>query len=209
MTEDRHQASGVRRKKRESKIKVTNRDPKRLVKDQDEDIMENDPAPSAQCPTPDDSGVDAKTDPKEIVQLKEQLLRITADFDNFKRRTTEERSEMIDAARADLALQFIPVIDNFDRAAKHVPEDVAKTDWYKGFEGIQKQFDQVLEALGIARIESVGQLFDPNKHEAVSHEPSDDHDKDTISEEFEAGYTLGDSVIRPAKVNVSSGKEKE
>lgn len=184
---------------KEPKIKVTNRDPKRLVKDEDE--------------TPESTDHASRKDTdnsEELEELKAQLVRVAADFDNFKRRTQEERAEMIDAARAELALQFIPVIDNFDRASAHVPEEVEKTDWYKGFQGIQKQFDQVLEALGIARIESVGQPFDPNKHEAVSHEPSDDHDKDTISEEFEAGYTLGDSVIRPAKVKVSSGKpEKE
>ena len=89
-----------------------------------------------------------------------------------------------------------------------MPKEIADSDWYQGFVGIQKQFDQVLDSLGIARIESVGQPFDPNRHEAVSHEPSDEYDKDVISEEFEAGYALGDSVIRPSKVKVSSGKEK-
>lgn len=183
--------------KKGSKIHVTNRDPKRLVKEDDDQAA-------------DDASKQKEDSSSELEDLKQQLLRVGADFDNFKRRTAEERTEMIDAARAELALQFVPVIDNFDRAAAHVPKEIEQSDWYKGFEGIQKQFDQVLESLGIARIESVGQPFDPNKHEAVAHEPNDDHDKDTISEEFEAGYTLGDSVIRPAKVKVSSGKpEKE
>lgn len=222
MAEDRRQTSDVRRKKDKSKIKVTDRDPKRLVKEDDdqtsdvrsqssgsddatEKVREKGPGPKAQGPRPSDSNADSE----ELEELKTQLLRVVADFDNFKRRTAEERQDMLDAARADLALQFIPVIDNFDRAASHVPKEVAGTDWYKGFEGIQKQFDQVLDALGIARIESVGQPFDPKKHEAVSHDPSDTYDKDVVSEEFEAGYTLGDSVIRPAKVNVSSGKEEK
>lgn len=182
-------------KQNEPKIKVTDQNPKRLVKDQ----PDQEPASSSE---PKGS--------EELKELKAQLLRVSADFDNFKRRTAEERQDIIDAARADLALQFVPVIDNFDRAAQHVPKEIEQSDWYKGFEGIQKQFDQVLDSLGIARVESVGQPFDPERHEAVSHEPSDKHDKDTVSEEFEAGYTLGDSVIRPAKVKVSSGKpEKE
>jgi len=180
----------------EPKIKVTDRDPKRLMKDE---AASQSQGPKAQGPGKNSGNS------KELEELKSQLLRVSADFDNFKRRTAEERQEVLDAARADLALQFVPVIDNFDRAAKHVPKEVEKTDWYKGFQGIQQQFDRVLEALGIARVESVGKKFDPNQHEAVAHEPHDDYDKDIVSEEFEAGYTLGDSVIRPAKVKVSSG----
>ena len=104
-----------------------------------------------------------------------------------------------------MALKLMPVIDNFDRAAEHVPEAVSKDPWYAGVEGIRKQFADLLGELGIERIESVGEAFDPNRHEAVSHESSDEYDEDVVSKELEAGYTLGDSVIRPAKVIVSKG----
>ncbi len=203
--------------KKGAKIKITNRDPKRLVKEDDSPEAAPDgrpsdgsqrgvgadesAAPSGGSPAADRSG--------EVAELKEQLLRVHADFDNFKRRTAEERAELFDTARAEMALKLMPVIDNFDRAAEHVPEAIQKDPWYAGIEGIRKQFNDLLSELGIERIKSVGEPFDPNRHEAISHEPSDDYDKDIISEEFEAGYALGDAVIRPSKVNVSSGKEKE
>jgi molecular chaperone GrpE len=187
------------------KIKVTNSDPKRLVKE------EPDEQPEVDTDDVQDDQADEGSDndqSAEVADLKQQVLRVHADFDNFKRRTQEERAEVFDTARAEMALKLMPVIDNFDRAAEHVPEEIQKDPWYQGIEGIRKQFTDLLTELGIERIESVGEEFDPNRHEAISHEPSDEHDKDIISKEFEAGYALGDSVIRPAKVNVSSGKEK-
>lgn len=199
--------------KPQSKIKVTKRDPKRLAKEIDEEPDEQ-PDVAADDDTQGDDQADAGSDSDqssgqsaEVADLKEQLLRVHADFDNFKRRTQEERAELFDTARAEMALKLMPVIDNFDRAAEHVPEEISKDPWYAGVEGIRKQFNDLLSELGIERIKSVGEPFDPNRHEAISHEPSDEHDKDIVSKEFEAGYALGDSVIRPSKVNVSSGKE--
>ncbi len=205
-------------KQKRSKIKVTNRDPKRLVKD-DEEVR--DETPTDGHPTGADQGGAGSDESagvsdglsrdsdqsEEVAELKQQLLRVHADFDNFKRRTQEERAEVFDTARAEMALKLMPVIDNFDRAAEHVPEAVKEDPWYAGIEGIRKQFADLLGELGIERIESVGEAFDPNRHEAVSHEPSDEYDEDVVSKELEAGYTLGDSVIRPAKVIVSKGEK--
>lgn len=194
-------------KKPRAKIKVTKRDPKRLVREDADEGVADSSAPTPPEPASDGGPSDAPSD-DSVAELKQQLLRVHADFDNFKRRTQEERAELFDTARAEMALKLMPVIDNFDRAAEHVPEGIKKDPWYAGVEGIRKQFNDLLTELGIERIKSVGEEFDPNRHEAISHEPSDEYDKDIISEEFEAGYALGDSVIRPAKVNVSSGKEK-
>ncbi len=146
--------------------------------------------------------------PGEADALRAQMARLQADFSNFRRRTEEERLEVAALARTDLALKLLPVIDNFDRAAEHVPEAVKEDPWYVGIEGIRKQFADMLAELGIERIEAVGQPFDPELHEALSHEPSDEFGKDTVSKELEAGYRMGDTVVRPAKVQVSSGKEK-
>lgn len=201
MAKDDKDQSGKRR----GKIRVTNRDPKRLIKEEPDEQPEVD-APEDNVR--DDDQADAGSDSNqsdEVTELKQQLLRVHADFDNFKRRTQEERAEVFDTARAEMALKLMPVIDNFDRAAEHVPETIEKDPWYAGVQGIRKQFNDLLAELGIERIKSVGEEFDPNRHEAISHEPSDEHDEDTVSEELEAGYTLGDSVIRPAKVKVSSG----
>ncbi|MEX1113083.1 MAG: nucleotide exchange factor GrpE [Patescibacteria group bacterium] len=144
----------------------------------------------------------------EADALRSQMARLQADFSNFRRRTEEERLEVAALARTDLALKLLPVIDNFDRAAEHVPEAVKEDPWYMGIEGIRKQFADMLAELGIERIEAVGQPFDPELHEALSHEPSDEFEKDVASKELEAGYRMGDTVVRPAKVQVSSGKEK-
>lgn len=142
-------------------------------------------------------------------ELEEQMARLQADFTNFKKRVEKDRLQTVQDARADLAVQLLPVIDNFDRAAEHVPEAVSQDPWYAGIEGIRKQFADLLAELGIERIESVGQPFDPELHEALGHEPSDEHDKDVVSKEFEAGYKMGEKVVRPAKVQVSSGKKEE
>ena len=222
-------------KKKGPKIKVTKRDPKRLIKEDETSDFNNKKYQLlikqysesrevfdrySEIKDPMERFIRISMDLDELKKkhveeaekfeeedLKEQLLRLHADFDNFKRRTQEERAELFDTARAEMALKLMPVIDNFDRAAEHVPEPIQKDPWYAGVEGIRKQFNELLNELGIERIKSVGEPFDPNRHEAISHEPSGEHDKDTISEEFEAGYALGDSVIRPAKVNVSSGEE--
>lgn len=145
----------------------------------------------------------------EEENLREQMARLQADFTNFKKRVEKDRLQMVADAHGDLAVQLLPVIDNFDRAAEHVPEQVKNDPWYTGVEGIRKQFNDLLAELGIERIEAVGQLFDPELHEALGHEPNDEFDKDVVSKEFEAGYKMGDKVVRPAKVQVSSGKHKE
>ena len=95
----------------------------------------------------------------------------------------------------------MPVIDNFERSLKHVPEDLQGNDYVKGIEGIVKQFEKVLADLGVERIKTVGEPFDPHLHEAVSMEEGDS-DEETISEELQSGYTLGGDVIRHAMVRV-------
>ncbi|HEY8108813.1 MAG TPA: nucleotide exchange factor GrpE [Patescibacteria group bacterium] len=144
----------------------------------------------------------------EAEDLRGQMARLQADFTNFKKRMEKERLQMVQDAHGDLAVQLLPVIDNFDRAAEHVPEAIKGDQWYAGIEGIRKQFADILTELGIERVEAVGQPFDPELHEALGHEPSDEYDKDVVSKEFAAGYRMGDKVVRPAKVQVSSGKKE-
>lgn len=150
-----------------------------------------------------------QSDPQDdrVAELEQQLLRVKADFENHKRRTDEERFKIAGVAQAEVVLKLLPVIDSFERAFATVPSEVEKTDWYKGVTAIHQQFEKMLEDLGISRIKSVGEPFDPAVHEAVANESSDKFDKETVSEEFEAGYRYGDEVIRHSKVKVSSGKE--
>lgn len=146
---------------------------------------------------------------ERVADLEQQLLRVRADFENHKRRTAEEQFRIASVAQTDLVLRLLPVIDNFDRAFSDVPKDIKDSPWYAGVAAIKQQFEGLLADLGIERIKTVGEEFDPALHEAVSNEPSDEYDKDIISEEFAAGYRQGDDIIRHSKVKVSSGKKKK
>lgn len=145
---------------------------------------------------------------EEIEALRTQLARLQADFENYKRRSGEETARNSIVARLSVILELLPVIDNFERAFKDVPEKIRKDSWYQGITAIKQQFEQVLKRLGIEHIKSVGEAFDPALHEAIVHEPSKTYPADIISEEFEAGYRIGDDVIRHSKVKVSNGKKK-
>lgn len=171
-----------------------------------EEIVEEAVESDAPTDMPQSEPQGAPADQSETAELKERLVRMAADFENFKRRTTEERQAFIQSARTDVVLDLLPVIDNFDRAFKDVPEEIQQSAWYGGVTAIKSQFEKVLADLGIERLPGVGSEFDPNLHEAIAHEPSDEHDENIISEEFEAGYRHGDSVIRHGRVKVSSGK---
>lgn len=146
--------------------------------------------------------------PNEAEDLRNQLLRVSADFENFKRRVEGDRARTVQVARTDVILDLLPVIDNFDRAFADVPKEIEGGNWHQGIQAIKQQFEGILQNLGIERIESVGKEFDPELHEAVSHEPAKEK-KGIIFKEFEAGYRLGDQVIRHARVAVSSGQSSD
>lgn len=158
-------------------------------------------------PDPDQAdGAQAPSDEAEALQG--QLMRLQADFENHKRRTADESARQSTVARLSVVLELLPVIDNFERAFEDVPKKVSDDPWYQGMSAIKQQFEQVLKRLGIERINSVGERFDPGVHEAIVHEPSKTYEADIVSEEFEAGYKVGDDVIRHSKVKVSNGKKK-
>lgn len=141
-----------------------------------------------------------------VANINEPLLRLQADFQNFKRRSAEDQLRGAATARLGVILELLPVIDNFQRAFADVPGDIAKSPWYGGVEAIKQQFEGVLDSLGIAKIKTVGAEFDPTFHEAISHEPHPKYAENVVSEEFEAGYRVGEDVIRHARVKVSSRK---
>lgn len=138
---------------------------------------------------------------QKLAELTEALQRERADAMNVRRRSEEERAKLSSFYKAMVIKELLPVIDNFERALKHEPKELAGNDFVKGIEGIVKQFEQTLAKLGVQRIKSVGEPFDPNLHEAVSHEEGD-NEQEIVSEELQSGYTLGDEVIRHAMVRV-------
>ncbi len=142
---------------------------------------------------------------QQVSDLTEALQRERADATNIRRRHEEQVVGMRGMVKAQVVRDLLPIIDNFDRALKHVPKDLANNDYIKGVQGIVKQFEKTLSDIGVERIQTIvdgkGEPFDPKYHEAVAMEDGDGK-TETISEELQAGYRLGDEVIRHAMVKV-------
>jgi molecular chaperone GrpE len=134
--------------------------------------------------------------------LRDQLLRKAAEFDNFRKRIDRERREQIEFAAQDLLIELLPVLDNFERALTvDVP---AGADSYRaGVELIFKQLQDLLRKRGVTPIDSVGTDFDPNVHQAIAHEASATHRDGEVMAEVQRGYRLGDRLLREALVKVA------
>ena len=128
-------------------------------------------------------------------------LRLAAEYDNFRRRTTKEKSEAYTNAKADAALKFLPVYDNLERALNQGTEDEA---FLKGVEMTMTQLLDVLASLDIKPIEAVGQPFDPNLHNAVMHIEDENFGENTVAACFQTGFMMGEKVIRFAMVQVAN-----
>jgi molecular chaperone GrpE len=145
---------------------------------------------------------------KEFSDIQDKLLRSAADFDNAKKRLSKERDDFFKFALEGVLYDFLPVLDNFERAFSHVDAADGKIkSTYEGLRLIQKQLVNVLADRGLKRLESIGKPFDPNFHEAVGHIFSPDHEEGIVLEELVAGYELNGRLLRPAKVKVSTKEE--
>jgi molecular chaperone GrpE len=139
----------------------------------------------------------------QIAELTHALQRERADATNIRRRHEEEITNLRTRLKANVVRDLLPVIDNFERALKHVPEDLKGNDYIKGVQGVVKQFEKTLADMGVERIKTVGESFNPEYHEAVSMEEGEG-DHEIVSEELQAGYHIGNDVIRHAMVRVRS-----
>lgn len=137
----------------------------------------------------------------EVEKQKELLLRTAAEFDNFKRRTEKERTEVYERAAANVLKQLLPVFDNAERAAANDP---SSDEYRKGIELIAKQLSGLSEKLGLIAIGEVGETFDPNFHEAIMHIDNPDLPENSVAAVMQKGYKYGDTVIRPAMVQVAN-----
>ncbi len=147
---------------------------------------------------------------KEVEELKKQaednynrLLRMQADFDNYKKRVTKEREDMYANALETIVGQLLPVVDNIERAAAAFRNDQLDEKYITGVEMVCKQLVDVLERNGVKEIEALEKDFDPNIHHAVMQVPGEDEDENKVKEVFQKGYVLGNKVIRPTLVKVS------
>jgi molecular chaperone GrpE len=147
---------------------------------------------------------------EESSYLKDQLLRKTADFENFRKRMFREKDEGIKYANAALLAEIIVVIDDFERAIQSSGESRDFDSFHQGVEMIEKRLVSLLEKnWGLKRFTSVGEEFDPQRHQAIALEESDQHEKAVVLEDYQKGYLLHDRVLRPAKVKVSKPTSPE
>ena len=137
----------------------------------------------------------------EQMVSKDQFLRLAAEYDNYRKRTAKEKESLWTDAKADTVQAFLPVYDNLERALK---QDTADEAFKKGVEMTMNQLKEVFARLGVTEIEAQGQPFDPNLHNAVMHIEDENFGESEISQVFQAGFLLGDKVIRHAIVQVAN-----
>ena len=139
---------------------------------------------------------------EQIAELTDKVKRQLAEFENFRNRTEKEKSQMYMVGARDVIEKLLPVVDNFERGLKSIPEDQKDGPVASGMEMIYKQLITVLTDLGVTPIEAVGQEFDPNFHNAVMHAEDEELGENTVSEEFQKGYKYKDAVLRHSMVKV-------
>lgn len=166
--------------------------------------------------TPDGDIAAIATLEAQIAQLKAQLedrnnqyLRLTADFENFRKRTSREKEDLEVQIKCNTISNMLEVVDNFERARAQIkPQNDGEMAVHKSYQSVYKQLVEALKRIGVAPMRAEGQEFDPNLHEAVMREPTDDHADGTVIEELVRGYVLGERVLRHAMVKVATPLEE-
>ncbi len=206
--------------KNKSKNKKDNKDTEVKVEIKDGNAREDEIIDIASDENEDEktekNSADEENGESEIEKLENKLkdeqdryLRLAAEFDNFKKRTARQFEEMRSNAKVSIFNQFLEVIDNFERAVESAGNSSDYDSLLKGTELIYQQFKNILQHENVTPIETVGNEFDPNLHEAIMQIESDEYDEGIIAQEMLGGYKMGDRVLRFAKVAVSKGKPEE
>ena len=141
---------------------------------------------------------------EKIEELTDRLTRQMAEFDNFRKRTEKEKSQMYEVGAKDIIEKILPVVDNFERGLDAVKEEDKEDPFIQGMEKVYKQLMTTLEGIEVKPIEAVGQEFDPNLHNAVMHVEDENLGENIIAEEFQKGYMYRDSVVRHSMVKVAN-----
>lgn len=152
------------------------------------------------------AGSSGKKDPRDtkIEELQDRLRRQMAEFDNFRKRTEKEKSAMYEIGARDIIEKILPVLDNFERGLAAIPEDEKESSFTEGMTMIYKQFVKTLEDMGVETIETKGQKFDPNLHNAVMHIDDEAYGENEISQELQKGYKYRGTVVRHSMVQVAN-----
>jgi molecular chaperone GrpE len=167
----------------------------------------NDPDLQESAPESESAVAAGETDQLTALQqerdvLQDRLLRTAAEFDNYRKRIDRERRDLSEFAAADVLLELLPILDNFERALQ-APAPPDADAFRKGIELIHRQVLDLLRKRGVKPIEALGSDFNPNFHQAVIHEASDRHREGEVMQELQRGYMLGDRLLRPAMVKVA------
>jgi molecular chaperone GrpE len=144
----------------------------------------------------------------QLEERSTQYMRIAADFENYRKRTSKEKEDLELQVKRNTILELLPVVDNFERARSHLkPQTDGEMTIHKSYQGVYKQLVDCLKRIGVSPMRPEGQQFDPNLHEAVMREPTDEHSEGTVLEELVRGYYIGDRVLRHSMVKVAAPKE--
>lgn len=144
---------------------------------------------------------------EEAEQLRDKWLRAVAELDNFRKRSAREREELLRQVQGDVIKEFLPILDNLQRALAHSNNQDGQPGLLEGIKMIERQFSNTLERLGVTPIEALHQAFDPGRHEAMIQVETEEFEPNVVVEELERGYLWHDRLLRPAKVAVSKRKE--
>lgn len=139
---------------------------------------------------------------EKVKDWEDKYKRLLAEFDNFRKRSEKESKMMIDFGASMILTKILPIVDNFERALKTLPEEIKENSFEDGIDKIYKQILKTFEDLGVKSIDAVGKPFDPNLHNAVMTDDKEDAEVDTITEELQKGYTYKDQVLRHSMVKV-------
>ncbi len=145
--------------------------------------------------------------PDALKELEDKYLRLQAEFDNYKKRCFKEKTEFIKFANEGLIIELLGILDNFERGVKAADSTKDFKLLHQGVDMILKQLHALLESKGLKRIQTIGEAFDPHRHEAMEVVEQEGINKDTVLEELQPGYLLNERIVRPAKVKVAKAKE--
>ena len=141
---------------------------------------------------------------EKIEELTDMVKRQMAEFDNYRKRTEKEKASMYEIGAREVIEKILPIVDNFERGLAAIPEEEKETPFVDGMNKIYRQLLSVFEGMGVKAIESVGQEFNPDYHNAVMHVEDEEAGENIVVEEFQKGYTYKDTVIRHSMVKVAN-----
>ena len=179
--------------------------------EQAEETEESEAEDGQEAPADEKKGFFKKKKDKkdeQIEELNDKLKRQMAEFDNFRKRTEKEKTQMYDMGAKSIIEKILPVIDNFERGLAAVPEEQREDAFVVGMDKVYRQMLTELDASGVKPIEAVGQEFDPNFHNAVMQVESEEYDSGVVAQELQKGYMYKDSVVRHSKIGRASCRER-